>query len=52
MAWDELRADLHPESLTVKTVLQRMKGLEEDPWASFREVRQSITAAMKREVGL
>ena len=52
LAWDELCADLHPESLTVKTVPQRMKRLEEDPWAGFRAVRQSITAAMKREVGL
>ena len=52
LAWDELSADRPPSSYTVGTVPDRLAGLEADPWEDVRRVRQSITAAMRRELGL
>ena len=48
LRWDELSPSLEPGELTVRTVPKRLARLEKDPWAGFRETRQSITADMKR----
>jgi bifunctional non-homologous end joining protein LigD len=48
--WDELAAGVDASALTVRTVLERLD--EPDPWAGFGEVRQTITRAMRRAVGL
>ena len=51
--WEELNdADIRPNSYNVVNTPDRLAGLKEDPWAEIGNVRQSITAAMKRKVGM
>jgi DNA primase len=37
---------------TVRTLPERLETLPSDPWADFFKVKQSITAAMKKAVGI
>ncbi len=50
ISWDELTAKLSPVQFNVETVPQRLARLKHDPWAEIGEVRQSITATMKRKL--
>jgi len=50
--WDELGPKLKPDRYNVKNLPRRLASLREDPWAEYFEVRQSITAAMRRAVGM
>jgi len=55
IAWDELTPGLRPDRFTVGNLPGRLRRLEAgraDPWAGFFDVRQSVTAAMRRELGL
>ena len=52
LRWDELSVDETPADHTVVTVPGRLAQLGHDPWDGFHEMRQSITAAMRRDVGL
>ncbi|WP_437640804.1 DNA ligase D [Sorangium sp. So ce854] len=51
LSWDELDAPLDPASFTIETVPQRLATVP-DPWAELSGVRQSITSAMMKKVGL
>ncbi|WP_437941983.1 DNA ligase D [Sorangium sp. So ce341] len=51
LSWDELDAPLDPASFTIETVPQRLATIA-DPWAELPTVRQSITSAMMKQVGL
>lgn len=51
IGWDELRRGVDPVKLNVATVPSRVRD-REDPWASFFDVRQSITRAMESRLGL
>jgi bifunctional non-homologous end joining protein LigD len=50
--WEELETDVRGNTYTVRTLPERLESLKSDPWADFFKVRQSITAAMKRAVGV
>ncbi len=50
--WEELETDVRGNTYTVRTLPERLDGLKSDPWADFFKVRQSITAAMKKKVGM
>lgn len=52
--WDEIESgqDVHGDHWNVKNVPERLEGLKSDPWEEFSKVRQSITAAMKKAVGM
>lgn len=52
LAWEELSASLRSDDFTVRNLPERLARLSRDPWADFADVRQSITVAMKRELGL
>lgn len=49
--WDELDENTNPAGWTVQNALERLTTVK-DPWADFFKTRQSITAAMKKQVGL
>ncbi|AUX42837.1 DNA ligase D [Sorangium cellulosum] len=51
ISWDELDAPLDPAAFTIETVPQRIATVD-DPWAELGSVRQSITSAMMKQVGL
>lgn len=52
VSWEELDKGIRPDEFTVRTVPQRLASLRKDPWEELASMRQSITANMKRGVGL
>ena len=52
VAWDELTADLKPDSYNIHNIRRRLTALKEDPWADYFSVRQQITSEMRKKVGL
>jgi bifunctional non-homologous end joining protein LigD len=52
VAWDELDSDLRPDQFTLQNIPARLAALRSDPWEGYAKVRQSITKAMKRELGM
>ena len=50
--WEELETDVRANTYTVQSLPERLENLESDPWEGFYQVRQSITAAMKKKVGM
>jgi bifunctional non-homologous end joining protein LigD len=50
--WDELGGRMKPSSFHVGSVVRRLQGLHSDPWKAFRRKSQTLTAAMKRKLGL
>jgi bifunctional non-homologous end joining protein LigD len=51
IAWKELARDVRFDYFNVKTVPARLKKLREDPWRDFESTRQTVTAAMFKQVG-
>jgi bifunctional non-homologous end joining protein LigD len=50
--WEELETGVRGNTYTLRTVPERLEALPSDPWADFFKIRQSITAAMKKAVGM
>ena len=50
--WDELGGRMKPESFHAGNVVRRVRGLRSDPWKAFRRAPQTLTAAMKHNLGL
>lgn len=48
--WDELTPQLDPSGFTIETVPKRLSELKKDPWEGFFQIRQSITAAMLKQI--
>jgi bifunctional non-homologous end joining protein LigD len=49
--WEEVENGVRPDGFTVTTVPERLAGLKTDPWAEIGKLRQSISAAVRRQVG-
>lgn len=52
VAWGELGPDLRSDQWNVETLPERLDRPDEDPWANVGRVRQSITRAARRALGL
>ncbi|HEY3911481.1 MAG TPA: DNA ligase D [Stellaceae bacterium] len=52
VSWEEVEAGVRPDGFTVVTVPSRLAALKSDPWAEIGKVRQTVTAAMRRKLGL
>ena len=50
LRWDELLAEESADRWNVRTLPRRLAAMKNDPWDEFFEVRQGITAAMRRAV--
>jgi bifunctional non-homologous end joining protein LigD len=50
--WSELGPRLSPNRFDIFSLPRRLASLRSDPWEGYHEVRQGITAPMKRAVGL
>jgi bifunctional non-homologous end joining protein LigD len=48
--WEEVEKGVRPEGFTVTTVPQRLQALDSDPWAEIGKLRQSISAAVRRQI--
>jgi bifunctional non-homologous end joining protein LigD len=51
IGWEELERD-DLRAFTVKTLPERLASLKADPWKEFWEIRQSIMAKARRDLGL
>jgi bifunctional non-homologous end joining protein LigD len=52
VSWEEVERGVRPDAFTVETVPHRLSALPADPWAEIGKIRQSIGAAVRREVGI
>ena len=50
--WDELAGRMKPANFHAGNVLRRLQGLRSDPWKPMRRMSQTLTAAMKRKLGV
>ena len=50
--WDELAGRMKPAQFNAGSVPRRMSGLHSDPWKAFRRNAQTLTATMKRSLGI
>ena len=50
VSWEELPRVTSGDAFTLADVPARLERLRSDPWKGFFEIRQSITAAMRRSV--
>jgi len=51
--WDELGGRLKPETFNVTNIARRLQqGVRPDPWKAFRRTAHTLTAAMKRKLGI
>jgi bifunctional non-homologous end joining protein LigD len=52
LSWEEVENGVKPDRFTVATVPERLARLTSDPWAEMRELRQAISAKLRREIGI
>ena len=52
LAWEEVENGVKPDAFTVLTVPARLAKLNTDPWAEMPKLRQSISARVRKEVGI
>jgi bifunctional non-homologous end joining protein LigD len=52
VSWEEVEQGVRPDEFTVETVPQRLSALPADPWAEINKIRQTISAAVRRQVGI
>jgi bifunctional non-homologous end joining protein LigD len=52
LTWEELAAGVRPDQFHVGNIRQRVDSSKVDPWKRYWSVRQRITAAMRRQLGL
>ena len=50
--WEEVERGVKPDAFTVTTVPKRLASLKSDPWADMLTLRQSISARIRKEVGI
>jgi bifunctional non-homologous end joining protein LigD len=50
--WEEIEKGVRPEEFTIEAVQNRLATLGSDPWAEIGKIRQSISAAVRRQVGI
>jgi bifunctional non-homologous end joining protein LigD len=50
--WEEVERGVRPEGFTIETVPSRLAALPTDPWADIGKARQSLSAAVRRQVGI
>ena len=50
--WEELAAGVRPDQFHVGNIRKRLDSLKADPWKRYWSVRQRITAAVRKQLGL
>jgi bifunctional non-homologous end joining protein LigD len=51
-SWEEVESGIEPARFTIATVPQRIASLAADPWAELAAVRQTLSARVRKHVGI
>jgi bifunctional non-homologous end joining protein LigD len=52
VAWEEIEQGVRPDQFSVETVPGRLAVLKSDPWAEIGKLRQSLSAGVRRQIGI
>ena len=52
LRWEELTASTHSDAWTIRNLGRRLSRLKSDPWDGYFDTKQTITPAIKRDLGL
>jgi bifunctional non-homologous end joining protein LigD len=52
LSWQEVEAGVRSNSFSTATLPDRLAALEADPWAGFFEMKQQVSAAVRRKLGV
>jgi bifunctional non-homologous end joining protein LigD len=52
LSWEELTPDIHSDTFTVRNVMDRLNSVRKEPWVDIGKIRQSLTASVKRKLGM
>jgi len=52
LSWQEVENGVRPQEFTVETVPRRLAALRADPWAEMDKTRQSLSTAVRRQIGI
>jgi bifunctional non-homologous end joining protein LigD len=52
LRWEELAAGVRPDQFHVGNIRERLSSRKADPWKAYASVRQRITAAVRKQLGL
>src|SRR5690606_8607435 len=52
VGWNEVSVELNPAGHSVENIHRRLESLKKDPWEGFFTIRQSITKAMQKKLGV
>ncbi|XYI00340.1 non-homologous end-joining DNA ligase [Sorangium sp. So ce1128] len=52
LSWEELGPEVRSDQFTIRNLPERLASLKADPWARYGNVRQKITPAMLRALGI
>jgi bifunctional non-homologous end joining protein LigD len=52
LSWDELTPNIHADTFTVRNLAERLGSLKKDPWQKITAVRQSLTNAINKKLGI
>ena len=50
--WHEVESGVNPHEFTVDTMPRRLASLPSDPWAEIGGIRQTVSAAVRRQIGI
>ena len=50
--WDEVSPGVKSDHFTVSNIRRRITSIGSDPWAEIDDVKQSLTAAMLKKIGV
>jgi bifunctional non-homologous end joining protein LigD len=52
LRWEELSPEIRSDQFTIRTLPRRMARLRRDPWDGYAAAGRTITAAMKKRIGV
>ncbi|HYE30930.1 MAG TPA: DNA ligase D [Methylomirabilota bacterium] len=52
LAWKELTPAIRSNDFTVQNLRERLRSLKTDPWEELPKIKQSLTATVRRKLGL
>ncbi len=52
LSWQEVEAGIRSDAFSTATLPDRLAALKTDPWAGFFDVKQQVSAAVRRKLGL